>query len=173
MMIHWSDNQNTIQQRNNKMLLNIDEAEIAIKSVKVGVLAFSSATPPPKSRQKRMEKEPFQVESSFWMYVYFKSMFCDEVSQCVIKVCHKIQRKVHPLQRTTGQYSLSAAFLFLSIFPFHLSNRVCLSLIDNRYLLPNLNKVFRLWFFSLQQGNNWFLNRGPKMRQWPRVLYFP
>lgn len=30
------------------------------------------------------------------MYVYFKSMFCDEVSQCVIKVCHKIQRKVHP-----------------------------------------------------------------------------
>lgn len=99
-------------------------------------------------------------------------MFCDEVSQCVIKVCHKIQRKVHPLQRTTGQYSLSAAFLFFIFFSFSFEQQgVLVFNTDNRYLLPNLNKVFRLWFFSLQQGNNWFLNGGLRCDSGP--VYFP
>lgn len=78
------------------------------------------------------------------------------------------------LQRTTGQYSLSAALLFLSFFkhsfPFE-QQGVLVFNTDNRHHLPNLNKVFRLWFFSLQQGNNWFLNRGLRCGSGP--VYFP
>lgn len=154
------------------MLLNRDEAEITLKSVKVGVIAILSATPAPKSHQKFMEKEPFQVEASFWMYVYFKSMFCDEVSQCVIKVLSQDTEESASFTKNNRPVQLKCRVSLFIYFSFSFEQQgVLVFNTDNRYLLPNLNKVFRLWFFSLQQGNNWFLNRGLRCGSGP--VYFP